>query len=421
MRVLLVSLSLLLLTAVATSFLFREPGYFLISIGHYSVEMSLLAVLIISALVFIVLYAVVRLVIYISRLPLKFSSSHQDHRRLRSRQELIAGLIQFTHGHWTRSRKLFINSIRYSDTPWLGYIFASQAAQEQGNPLERDEYLEKAHGIAPDYELAISLSRAKSQIAQGQTEQALATLTRLHNMNPKHAYVLKLLSRLYLKIKDWNNLHRLLPAIHKAEAYTPDALEQLEKTVYQERLKTAAAESNLKQLNQDWKKLPRKLRSDENLIYLYAKCLRRLDQHDSAEFILRSALNKSWSETLAGEYGLVELGDPSIQLSHGESWLKVNERSGMLLLSLARICRRAKLWGKARIFYESSLSISPLPETYYDLAILLEKLGEIEDAQECYQKGLRLAVEGVAYPLRTRSEKYTQKFREASLTELVTA
>ncbi len=420
MKVLLVSLLLLLSTSALTSFLFREPGYVLISIGQYSIEMSLLAVLIISTLIFIILYSVIRLISHLSGIPLRFSSAHKGYRSQRSNQDLIAGLTQFAQGNWAQSEKLLVNSVAYSDTPWLSYISAAQAAQEQGNHIQRDDYLEKAHNIAPEYELAISLARAKSQIAQGQTEQALATLTRLHSMNPQHSYVIKLLSRLYLNAKEWNNLYRMLPTIRKSRAYNSAALEKLEKTIYKGKLENAAAVSNLKQLNRDWKQLPRKLRSDKRMIYLYAKCLRKLGQHDTAEFVLRNALNRLWSETLAGEYGLVELRDPSAQLMHGETWLRSNKHSSMLLLSLARICRRAKLWGKARIYYESSLSLTPLPETYNDLAVLLDQLGDQEGAQECYQKGLRLAVEGVADPLRTRSEKYTEKYREATLKELVT-
>ena len=87
---------------------------------------------------------------------------------------------------------------------------------------------------------------------------------------------------------------------------------------------------------------------------------------------------------------------------------------------MARICRRTKLWGKARIYFESSLSLEPLPETFYELADLLEQLGDLDSAQECFRKGLKLAVEGVAEPLRTRAEKYAQKQRESVSTKVLT-
>lgn len=420
MRLVIISFLILLSATVLTSFLFREPGYILVSMGNYSVEMSLLAALIISLLVFVTLYTLVRFISYLSRMPLKFSSAHKDYRRQRSQQILIEGYSQFTQGNWAQSEKLFLNSVAYNDTPWLSYVSAAYAAQEQGKNVQRDEYLDKAYSIAPEYELAISLARAKSQISHGQIEQAHATLTRLNETNPQHAYVLRLLSGLYLNMKDWNKLYRLLPSIRKSRSFDSDAMGRLEKAVYEGKLEDTAHNSSPKQLNQDWKQLPKKWRTDKKMIYLYAKSLRQMEQHDTAEFILRSALNRSWSETLAREYGLVELKDPTVQLMHGETWLHTNRNSGMLLLSLARICRRAKLWGKARIYYESSLSVTPLAETYYDLALLLDQLGEHGDAQECYQKGLRLSVEGVAAPLKTRAQKYTEKFREATLNDLVT-
>ena len=62
-----------------------------------------------------------------------------------------------------------------------------------------------------------------------------------------------------------------------------------------------------------------------------------------------------------------------------------------MLVTLGRICNKAQLWGKAKAYFESSLTRKPLAETYAELAALHEQLDELEDAHKCAKKGLKLA------------------------------
>ncbi len=420
MRILFISLTILTITAAITAFVFLKPGYVLLTVGNYSVEMSLLAFTVISIAIITVSYVFLRIVIHLWRIPLQLSKLQNTQRRRRQRRDLSSGLTQLALGNWSQAEKLLINSATQHDRPLINYLSAAYAAHQQDKFIKRDEYLEKAHHYDPSQEFAISLTRAKCLIAQGQTDQAHATLSRLHQLLPQHGDVLKLLSKHYLKTKDWSNLQKILPAMQKAKEFNENTVNNFELAVFEGQLLNAVQNNNIKLIQQAWKALPSKLRQQQNIIYLYARSLRKLEQHQSAETIIRNALNDIWNEALAVEYGLLTQVDPTVQLSHAEVWLKQHEQSAMLLLSLARICRRAKLWGKARYYFELSLTMEPQVETYLDLAILLDQLEDVECAQECYQKGLRLAVEGIAEPLRSRTEKYTERYRESTLNELVT-
>jgi HemY protein len=92
-------------------------------------------------------------------------------------------------------------------------------------------------------------------------------------------------------------------------------------------------------------------------------------------------------------YGTLPLDDPAPALNAAEGWVKHHGRDATVLLTLGRLARRARLWGKARAYLEASAGIRPDAETYRDLAELLEQMGENERAQACYRDGLRLAVE----------------------------
>src|SRR5690606_17952751 len=117
-------------------------------------------------------------------------------------------------------------------------------------------------------------------------------------------------------------------------------------------------------------------------------CLIDSDQVATAEKYLRAFLNKQWEESLVRLYGTMALPQPvSKYLDFAEAWLKDHGRSPMLLLTLGRLCSRLRLWGKARVYYESSVAIHPTVEAYAELGELLESLGELDSARECFQKG----------------------------------
>jgi HemY protein len=62
----------------------------------------------------------------------------------------------------------------------------------------------------------------------------------------------------------------------------------------------------------------------------------------------------------------------------------------VLLLSLGRLCRAQKLWGKARSFLEASLATLPTHAGHLELACLLEELDELPLAQHHYREAALL-------------------------------
>lgn len=419
MRLLITSLLVLLFTTITTTFVLRHPGYVLFSVGYYSIEMSLIAFLVAFLVVLVGYHVVVRSILYLWHLPLRLIKAQQNNRQQHAQRDLISGLLEAAQGNWIAAERLMVQSAAASSEPLIHYLLAARAAQQQGKYAQRDEYLLRAAQNASGSSFAVGLTKAELQLAQGQSEPALATLKQLYRHMPKNHYVLKLLSDHYRRLKNWDGLTELLPILNKAKVYTQAELQELEQLACEKQMAEAVAMKKPKLLRQLWKRLPAKLRNQEKIVQQYANHLCQLNENEIAERVLRKALNRAWSDTLVSEYGQVQLSNTSIQLLHGEMWLKEHGNSGALILSLARICRRAKLWGKARIYFESSLNLKPMPKTFCELADMLEQLGDVDSAQECCRKGLRLAVEGIAEPLRTRAEKYAEKQRESMLSEVL--
>ena len=153
-------------------------------------------------------------------------------------------------------------------------------------------------------------------------------------------------------------------------------------------LTRAAQQNDMDALQREWDDLPRSLRDDDHLVLAYAGHLQALGQGSTAEQVLHQALKHAWNTDMVYLYGLVEGEDPAKQLKFAETLLQQHEHNPVLHLTLGRLCLRNRLWGMARTHLENSIKVDPRAETYRDLGLLLERLGDHDTALECCQKGL---------------------------------
>ena len=114
----------------------------------------------------------------------------------------------------------------------------------------------------------------------------------------------------------------------------------------------------------------------------------RTGLHEKVEKDLVSALKTEWRGPLVRLYGLVEGPDATKQLKRAEGWLAKNGDDPDLLLAAARLCLRNELWGKARSYLETVISLWPTPEAYQEYGRLLNQLGETNAASDAFRDGL---------------------------------
>jgi HemY protein len=379
----------ILLAAVLLGLLaYQDPGYVLIGRGKTTLEMSLSLFSTVIVLGFIALYLILRMVFRGWHMPSQIRRWRQIRRARKARQSSNRGLIELAEGNWRRAERALLKNVKDSETPLLNYLSAARAAQKQHAHERRDHYLAQAHSSTPDADMAVELTQAELQLAHGQLEQSLATLVHLQSLTPRHPHVLFLLMQLYEKLQSWGDLKDLLPSLEKNHILNDEEFARLSKKVF----------LNLLQLNQHkasnleniWQQLPRSLRHDPDLVAEYAANLITLNQHDTAESVLRDAIKKEWNLQLVRLYGLVASSQPDRQLQHAENWLKGRENNAILLLTLGRLAKHCELWGKARSYLEASLGSQEQAGTYRELGQLLEKMDESDLAADCYRKGLLL-------------------------------
>ena len=382
---------LVLIVAVWAGLLLRsDPGYVLLSYSNWTMEMSLWFAIVALLFSFLLLHWLIQFINFSSLLPQRLQRWFSRRRMRKANQIRNSGLIALAEGNWKVAEKNLVSTVKYSKSPLINYLAAAMAAQGAGDYAKRDEYLQLAHAAKPSASLAIGLTQAQLQILQKQQEQAVASLKHLHEIDPQHPYVLKMLQKLLKEVCDWHGIKELLPELRKNKILSADEFATLELQTYKHLLH-AASNKDKGTVDAVWNNLSRHLRNDAQLIEVYANYLVKNYYHVEAEKILHAAIKNHWQDNLVYLYGKLAGADIKYQFATAEKWLKYHKNDATLFLTLGRLAIANKLWGKARSYLEMSLALKPSAEPYYELGLLHEQLQEPVLAKDAYRKALEVA------------------------------
>ena len=373
-----------------------DPGFLMLKYRDWTIETTLAVA--IGALIgaVILLYVALKILRGLWRLPRSMKQHSQTRRHVKVRRQLTQGLIDLAEGRFEQAENHLVRLVDFSESPLVHYLAAARAAQLQGKHDARDNYLKAAHEANPAAELAIGVTQAELQLAHLQTEQALATLTHLHSVAPKHDYVTMLLARVYHELHDWRALVELLPVVRRKKLLKPERLRELELTGYRGVLELSS--SSQQEFEDAWSKLPKDLQSDASLLrYYFEQFAHHGWSNSNAEQALLKAIDQQWDDGLIEVYGRYQARDATTQMTRVEKWLDDYGHNEQLLLALGRISVRAQLWGKAQSYLEASIGARATAAACLELAELLEQqLQQPEKAVEYYRQGLKLCLEDKA-------------------------
>jgi len=390
MKIGLITIVALVGSAFLANVLLEDPGYVVINFRGYLVETSvfLLAALVVS---FIIL---VWLLLKLIRAPRKLGEAAARYRSGRAGQRLTRGMIEIAEGNFAKGERMLARTAHKSDAPLLNYLQAARAAHLLGDDERRDAWLRQAYEQTPEAANAVLLTQAELQLDQGQYEPALATLRKLEENSPNHGRALLLLGRVYRHLHDWDNLATLLPRLRKLKNMDPTTIAEWTVRVHSERLHQAADGNTVELV---WQDIPKSDRKIEGVKDEYFASLIRTGLHDKAEKELAAELKGNWRGPLVRLYGLADASNVTKQLKRAEVWLTTYPEDTDLLLAAARLCLKSELWGKARSYLETVISLKPTPEAYQEYGTLLNRLGESDAAANAFQQGLSI-VSAVAPP-----------------------
>lgn len=393
-------LYILLISAITiagfTMYKQNDLGRISFSFAEFTFETNLLVFGAASVCLLFAVLVLVKSLHYIKAIYVHLASRRIERLEEKSRLALSQGLIEYAEGRFAESEKILLQQVKYSNNRLLVYLSAARAAQQLGAHDRRDEYLRLAHIEAPDADIAIGLTKAELQLAHDQNEQALATLTQLHQLSANHTYILTLLANTYKHLQDWDNLEHLLPQLKKYGHLSAENFLSFEIIVCKGRLHNLAKNAIIEHkgsvpLLAFWKNTSHHLQVLPEVVEHYAKQLIHIDAAGEAEKVLRHFLNDHWQESTVILYSELNVVVDNSSLEMAENWLKDHQYNAHLLLALGKMCASHSLWGKAKNYLEASISIKPMPENYLNLARLLEEhMSEPAAAQEYYRQGLHL-------------------------------
>jgi len=373
----------LLASAFGAHFLLSDPGYVVINFRGYLIEMSVPVLALLTAALFAALWLLRKIILA----PRRIGEAAGRYRSARSGQKMTRGMIEMAEGNFAKGERMLARSASTSDSPLFNYLQAARAAHLQGNNDRRDDWLKLAYQEVPTAANAVLLTQAEFQLDQGDLEHALATLRQLDENSKNHGHALALMARLYYQLEDWAALREILPRVRKHTQAKPETLARWTVRVHREELDNAADGDAI---SAAWKAVPKANRSNITLLEAYYNGLIRAGLHQRAEKELAAALKSDWRGPLVRIFGIVPGPDASKQLKKAEGWLSSHSEDPDLLLAAARLCLRNELWGKARSYLETVISLRPTPEVYQEYGALLNQMGEADRAAEAYKDGLSM-------------------------------
>ena len=387
-------LLVLLASVLVTLALYEDNGYVLLSWGVWSIESSLVLVILLLLLALVITVAVWRLVTGVWRWPVQLVEKYRRSRAGRDRDVLAEAFLHCSRGEWSRGGKLLAARGEKSGHPLAALLLAACSADREGQVERRERALAQADACATDDDArtAVGLTRARLELGARRHEQALAALNGLPGKAANNTLALDLRREACVALGRWQELRELLPLLRRRRAQRPEALAELTVTVYTRLMREALQQAEAPRLLALYQEVPRALRSHPEIVGCYAQCLAASGNEGEAAAVLQRTLRRDWHEALALQFGTLSTDDPGGQLSAAQGWLRRHGELPSALFVVGRLCARQRLWGKARHYLEAAVRAEPRAAFYEELGRLLRDMGEHTAANEAFAAGLARAL-----------------------------
>lgn len=358
---LLALLALALLGAWLWRVVAADPGYVQIALHGWVIETTLVVALTALALALVAAWLALSLL----RLPWRYWTRRRRHI---ARERLAGGLVALHEGRWARAERLLTRAASDPQHRLPALLGAARAAQSRGDAARADALLAQA-GERGDT-LVAALLAARQHQRHGND----AAITALFDPQPVAALPPRALE-IYLKALAATGRAgeavALIPSLRASRVLEGDALAEAEAALVAAALRQAA---DAPTLNATWSSLSRAQKKRAPIVAAYARRAVDLGEGEAGVAAVEAAMRHRWSPELAAIYSLLPRGAGRSPLKMAEGWLEQHPDDPGLLVTLARLCRREQIWGKAEDYLQRALE-------HGAGAIAWEELGHVHAAQ----------------------------------------
>jgi HemY protein len=379
-----------LIIAGAGILIMREAGFAVFSYADTTIEIPLIKFYFGVIAGFIALYFLFRLIGGLYRMPSRIHSKRLQKRNFEIMKSLESSMLNFSQFNWTEAMRTATKHIKQSPMSKAQHLFAAHCAHNTGQNDTRNAHVTSLRNLEDGRSLANTIE-AEFCLEDGDPEKALMLL---RDESADNICNLNTLCHAYIKTNDIKGIEKSLPSLLSHADRSPRILYTVNRSLkwivnYYD---AHSADTELAGL---WKIYHKQLRANPSLLHAYVHMLIKHGCDIKAEQIIKNELDAKWDEILIQEYGLLKIDNIPQRTKQSEDWLQKHKDSAGLLLSLGRLNKNQKFWGKAKSYLESSLSRKPLIGTYAELSDLHELLDQPVDAQRCAKKGLHIATRDV--------------------------
>jgi len=363
-------------------------GYVLVILPPWRAEVSLNLAMVLALGLFVALYAVVRAVVITATMPARVHVFQKRRSEARARATFNEALINFFEGRFGRAEKAAAAALKAGESPALSAILAARAAHGMRAFATRDKYLARSTGADSEEDAMKLMAQAEMLLDERRYYDALDVLKKLPE---KHTAALRLELRAQQMALNWERVLALIPQLEKRRVFERPVVAQLRRQAVMESIKRKAVDD--RSLREYWDRLTAEDKYEPRVAATAAQSFIALGACQYAHGIVEEGLERQWDSALLALYSECLGSDVRQQLERAETWLHKHPRDAVLLLTLGRLCAHQGLWGKARSYFEASLSIDPTHSAHLELGRLLEREGKPAEAAAEYRKALTVTLE----------------------------
>jgi HemY protein len=357
-----------------------DGGQVLLVIPPYRVDVSLNLFAVALVVLFILLYALIRAVRGVWKMPQRVAAYRARSRLAKANASLRDAIGHLYAGRFAKAEKAARDALSVDENKGAAGLIGAHAAHRLHEYARRDEWQDARLMATADM-------RADGRDADG----ALIALTEMQAQGGRRIHAQQIALRAQQQLKNWGEVLKLVRMLEKREALHPAVAVRLRQVAAENLLRDRR--HNPDALLELWQSLSATERQSPRLADLAAELLIALDRRGEARKIVEEALAHNWDARLLRRYpDCVVGGDAFPLIQRAEAWQKERTEDADLLFTLGRLCLHQQLWGKAQAFLESALKLAqndnnePLKiRTHRALARLHEQLGDAEKAAEHYR------------------------------------
>ncbi|NLS53511.1 protoheme IX biogenesis protein HemY [Hafnia alvei] len=369
-----------------------HQGYVLIQTDTYNIETSVTSLVIMLILLIVVLFAIEWVLRRVFRTGARTRGWFVGRKRTRARKQTREGLMKLAEGDYTQVEKLLSRNADHAEQPVVNYLLAAEAAQQRGDDLRVNQYLERASEVADSNQLPVDITRVRIQLARGENHAARHGVDALLNVAPRHPEVLRLAEQAYVKTQAYQSLLEILPSLAKANVYNDEEIQKLQLQAYIGLMNERMANGGSLELKSWWNDQSRKTRHETALQVAMIEHLIECNDHDTAQQILVDGLKRKFDERLVLLMPKLKSGNPEQLEKLLNQQIKQHGASALLNSTLGQLLMRHGEWQQASDAFRAALKQRPDAYDYAWLADALDKLHRPEEAAQMRRDGLLLTL-----------------------------